>query len=398
MKDILFITHFTQVPGEHGNGRFHYIADQVGRFGHKVEVITSSFSHQKKQQRIEGQVKLKNSSYKLTMVHEIGYKKNVSFSRFYSHYVMGLNLKKYLLGREKPDVIYCSVPTLDVAKIAAEYAKKNEIKFIIDIQDLWPEAFKMLFNTPIISNILFYPMQRCADYIYRAADEIIAVSNTYLDRALQVNKKCKNGKSIYLGTELELFDRLSHGRVNKLKGEIWLAYIGTLGHSYEIELVIDSLSMLSEKGIKNIKFIIMGDGPLKQRFEDYAKEQNTWVEFMGRLQYEKMVGILASCDIAINPIKAGSAGSIINKVGDYAAAGVPVLNTQECEEYRNLIEEYEAGFNCINGNAIDVANKLMILVNDQKRREEMGRNNRRMAEDKFDRKKTYQDILKLFEI
>lgn len=58
-----------------------------------------------------------------------------------------------------------------------------------------------------------------------------------------------------------------------------------------------------------------------------------------------MVGLLCSCDIAVNPIKKGSAGSIINKVGDYAAAGIPVVNTQENLEYKNILEEYNAGIN-----------------------------------------------------
>ena len=57
------------------------------------------------------------------MLKEPGYTKNVSFKRFYSHYVMGRNLRKYLSNRKKPDVIYCAVPSLDVAKTAAKYAK-----------------------------------------------------------------------------------------------------------------------------------------------------------------------------------------------------------------------------------------------------------------------------------
>jgi len=31
MKDLLFITHFTQVPGEQGNGRFNYIAEKINK-------------------------------------------------------------------------------------------------------------------------------------------------------------------------------------------------------------------------------------------------------------------------------------------------------------------------------------------------------------------------------
>lgn len=58
--------------------------------------------------------------------------------------------------------------------------QKNKIPLIIDIQDLWPEAFKMAFNIPIISDILFAPMMRQANNIYSRADVIMAVSDTYV--------------------------------------------------------------------------------------------------------------------------------------------------------------------------------------------------------------------------
>ena len=54
-----------------------------------------------------------------------------------------------------------------------------------------------------------------------------------------------------------------------------IAYIGTLGHSYDIPLVINSIKYLNEKGINNLKFIIMGDGPLKEEFENYAEEKKS---------------------------------------------------------------------------------------------------------------------------
>lgn len=399
MKDILIIAHFTQIPGEPGNGRFHYIAEKINKKYANVELVTTSFSHKNKKQRLLTKEQIESLSYKLTMVFEPDYMKNVSIKRFYCHHVMGLNLKKYLKSRKKPDVIYCAVPSLSVAYIAAQYAKNNDIKFIIDIQDLWPEAFKMVFRLPLINDIIFYPMKKQADYIYQSADEIVAVSQTYLDKAIKLNKRCISGKSVYLGTDIKNFDTIAklNKHLNKSKNEIWLAYIGTLGHSYDLRLVIDALAIIKNKGITDIKFIIIGDGPLKEKFESYSIKKNVSAEFIGRLSYEKMAGILTVCDIAVNPIKKGSAGSIINKVGDYAAASLPVLNTQECKEYRDLLEHYEAGINCINTNPNDVANKLMTLCKDVELRERMGTNNRKLAEEKFDRVYTYRSIIDLIE-
>ena len=393
-KDVLLIAHFCSDFDGDGNNRFNFLADLFIKENFDVEFITSDFSHNKKRKRKKND---ENYDYKITFISEPGYSKNVSFKRFYSHYIMGRNLKKYLKFRKKPDIVYCAVPSLEVAYIAAIFANENNIKFVIDIQDLWPEAFKMVFHVPILSNIIFYPMQKKADYIYSKADKIIAVSQTYSARALIVNKKCEKAQSVFLGTELAHFDRLAEENKisDKPKDEIWLAYAGTLGHSYDLTTVIDALKIIKDIGIMNIKFIIMGDGPLKQKFEEYAKSKSINALFTGKLGYGEMVGTLTACDIAVNPISKGSMGSIINKHGDYAAASLRVINTQECIEYRDLVDEYQMGLNCENSNPQDLAEKLIIIYKNEHLRRGMAINSRRLANDKFDRKKTYQKIVEL---
>ena len=374
------------------NSRFIYIAKMLAKSSkNNVEIITSDFSHARKEKfnkigKIEG--------IKITTCHESGYSKNISLKRFISHKELAINIKKYLKTRKKPDVIYVAVPSLSVAKVCAKFCKKNNIKFIIDIQDLWPEAFKMVFNIPVISNLIFYPMKKQADYIYAKADEIIAVSETYCNRALKVNKKTKKGLSVFLGTDLEYFDKCKENNKIKFNDDIIrIAYIGTLGHSYNIKFVIDAIKILNDKGINNIKFIIMGDGPLKSEFEKYAKEKNVDCEFTGKLKYENMIGLLCSCDIAVNPIKAKSAGSIINKVGDYAAAGLPVINSQESKEYRYLIDENQIGINVENDDSNSMSSAIELMCSDYKKRKEYGNNNRKLAEKKFDRQNTYSKII-----
>ena len=198
----------------------------------------------------------------------------------------------------------------------------------------------MVFKIPLLSNAIFYPMKRQANYIYKCADDIIAVSDTYRDRATSVNKKYKNKLTVFLGTNLEYFDKCKEKNIKHYNDNIIrIAYIGTLGHSYNIKTIIDALELLKEK-YNNLNFLVMGSGPLKNQFEAYAKDKNINCEFTGRLEYPEMVGTLCSCDIAVNPITHGAAQSIINKVGDYAAAGLPVINTQENLEYRNLVEKY----------------------------------------------------------
>ncbi len=388
---ILMIANFVSFPWEKGNSRFIYLLSTIDHARHDVELITTSFRHSIKQKRHIKQNNAKNLEYKVTLLDEPGYSKNVCPERFYSHYMLSKNLKKHLNNKtDKPDIIYCAVPSLDFAYEAAKYARKNHIRFIIDVQDLWPEAFQMVFNPPFIGNFFYAPFRRKADYIYSSADEIIAVSETYAKRALSVNKKTHKINSIFLGTELKQFDAYSKNKNPKVKNQIKIAYIGTLGHSYDLKSIIDALEFLDNK---NIKFIVMGDGPLRKELEAYAKNKSINCEFKGKLDYSEMVGELCSCDIAVNPIMHGAAASIINKVGDYAAAGLPVINTQECSEYRELIKRYNAGLNCKNGDIKGIAEAIERLAKDAKLRWHLGNNNRRLAEEKFDRAKTYPAIL-----
>jgi len=395
-KDILLIAHFCSDFDSEQNNRFNYIANLLVNENNNVELVTSDFSHVKKQKR--NKTLSAYASYKVTYIDEPEYQKNVSIKRIFSHRKMAKNLKKYLASRKLPDVIYCAVPSLDVAKVAADYSRKNKIRFIIDIQDLWPEAFQMVFNPPIVGNILYYPMKKKADYVYKTADDIIAVSKTYLQRGLLNNRNVKNSHVVFLGTDLERFDFFAkkNDSSRKKNEELIIGYSGTLGHSYDITIVIEALEIVQRlKPELKLKFLVMGDGPLFNIFRNRAEKSGVEIIFTGRLPYDEMVGLLISCDIAVNPIMKHAAQSIINKHADYAAAGLPVINTQESNEYRFLIDNYEAGFNCKNNNAEDIAEKMIEISQDVELRMKMGRNSRRMAEELFDRKFTYQEIVHL---
>ena len=386
MKDIVIIANFVSGLQGTDNDRIPYLANMLS-MENSVELVASTFCHEDKVRRTS----VFKYPFKITLLDEPGYKKNVCLKRFLSHYIWGRNVLNYIKKRKKPDVIYCTVPSLTAPAKISEYCKQNGIRFIIDVQDLWPEAFQMVFNIPVLSKLLFYPFLRIANKIYRNADEVIAVSQTYVDRALSVNEKGARGCSVYLGTNLEIFDNnAQRNYVSRSDdSEIKLAYCGTLGSSYDLTSVLDALYIVKKNGIANIKFIVMGDGPRRKEFEDYALKLKLDVDFLGKIAYEKMCGILKSCDIAINPITHMAAQSIINKHADYAAAGIPVISTQESTEYRSLVDTYRMGFNCKNGDAQEIAQAIEYLSSADNLRVEFGQNARRCAEEKFNRETTY---------
>lgn len=377
-----YLTDITK-PGAEVS-RFLYLAKLLGQ-EQNVEIVTTDFIHQLKQnvppvESYEG--------VKLTMLHEPGYPRNICLTRFKSHMVLAKNVAAYLTRRKKPDVLYCAVPSLDVASAVAKYCRRNHVRLIVDIQDLWPEAFKMVLKVPVISDLIFYPMSKTADAIYSAADEIVSVSESYAARAKKVSKK-KTSTVVFLGTDKNRFD--SYVRpVRKDDSAVELVYVGSLEKSYDLENVIRAVAISGKA-----KLVVIGDGSKRQQLEQLAREQGISCEFTGRLAYPDMVARMCACDIAVNPIRRGSAGSVINKVGDYAMAGLPVINTQECQEYRSLLEAYEAGLNCRCEDPEDIARKLDALVADGELRCRMAKNSRKLGEEKFDRRKTYQEICRL---
>lgn len=372
---------------EGNNSRFVYLAKMLRDNQCDVEIVTSNFRHGSKKHfmsvgSLEG--------IKVTAIDEPGYPKNVCLKRFSSHKKLAKNIRTYLNSRKKTDVVYVAVPSLSVAEACADYCKKNDVKFVVDIQDLWPEAFKMVVNIPVISDLAFYPMKRQADKIYAAADEIVAVSETYANRGMKINTKCKSPTVVYLGTEKATFDKCAK-KYERDNEEIIISYIGSLATSYDLETVIDAISRLEHP----VKLLVMGDGASRERFENYAKEKKINAEFTGTLDYPEMVKRLVNADIAVNPIHKGSAGSIINKVNDYAMAGLPVVNTQECQEYRDLLDKYQAGINCECENVESVEDALKKLIENEKLRNEMGKNSRKFGEEKIDRALTYNRVTKV---
>lgn len=395
MKKVVLISNYFHFIQEKASNRYRELADLISQEdGLELEVVTSRFYQRTKIFRSNIDELCFGLKYKVTFIDEPGYSKNISFKRLYTSKIFAKNVLKYLKSNEKPDVIYQVIPTIDVAYVVSKYANRNGIPFILDIQDLWPEAFRMAFNVPVISDLAFFPYKLKVDGIYSRADDICAVSSSYVDRAKLVNKKNIQGHPVYIGINLNDFDKYSEKAMKGDSDNLKIAYCGSMDKSYDIRTVIDALSLMNNPP----QLVAMGDGVKRQEFEKYAKEKKIKAEFTGYLPYPLMCKKLCECDMTVNPIIGTSVASIINKHGDYAASGLPVLNTQESSEYKALVASYNMGFNCTNGDAKDLATKISILCENKDLRLKMGKNARKCAEEKFDRSVTYKELVNVIKM
>ena len=396
-KDVLMIVHTMGTMLPFDNDRFSYIARMLQEEGNDVEMVTSDFEHHKKAYRDEKIADL--HPFKITFLHEKSYKKNISVKRIIGHLSFAEELKKYLSFRKQPDVIYCAVPPINSAYVAAEYAKKKKVRFVIDLQDLWPESFTIALGNNLISKAVLYPLRKRVDEVYSQADGAIAVSDTYINRIKQASNKTSKFLSIYLGTDGNAIKNILSNIDKKIElpesteNYFRIAYIGNFGRSYDFQHLIEAISLLQAKGINNIELYLIGDGTERTLIESLVEQYHIKAKITGYLPYEEMFTKLLQCQIAVNPIKKGTASSIVNKVGDYAAAGIPVINTQDNAEYRQLLEKYNAGLNTIPENSDDIARKILMLYQSEKLRHKMGENEKKLFEDKFDRSKTYNKIV-----
>lgn len=401
MKKIAVISMGVKLDNEKGYSRFRYIGDFLSDAGYQVDLITTTFQHWEKAQRNLDEIKKENYKFNLKFIYEPGYKKNIDLRRIRSHRIAAKNLRQLLEKEGDYDLIYCEIPPNDVALAAAEYAKSKDIPFVPDVNDLWPEAMRMVLDIPVISDILFYPLLRDAEKVYSLVSGIIGTSDEYRDRPLKKQKLNVPKKTVYVGNEIAEFDAgvVEYGpQISKDEEEFWVSYAGTIGTSYDIKTMVLAGKELLNRGKNQIKIKILGGGPLKEELETLAKEQEcTNVEFVGYAPYPKMAAYLAKSDILVNSFVKKAPQSIVTKIGDYLAAGKPMINTCMSPEFRNKVEHDGFGINIMPEDVKILADAIEKLYEDETGRIEMGKRARTIAEEQFDRPQSYKKIIELIE-
>ena len=163
-----------------GYTRFRFLSELLVREGFEVDLITSSFQHWEKAQRDCSKACYRGLPYRVVFVEEPGYAKNLDLQRIRSHRVAARNLRAHF-ERESDsyDLIYAEIPPNDVARVCAEAAAAHGVPFVADINDLWPEAMRMVVDIPVLSDVVFYPFARDARRVYQLLSAAVGTSDEY---------------------------------------------------------------------------------------------------------------------------------------------------------------------------------------------------------------------------
>ncbi|WP_180169497.1 glycosyltransferase WbuB [Acinetobacter sp. YH12021] len=304
-KHILIIAPYITFPNEPGANRFIAVAKKLSQ-KYSVTLVTSKFCHILKSIRAQNPYM---QEFKVILIDEPGYQKNVSFKRLLSHHIFCKKFEQFLASYNEPiDLVYSAYPLIKTNYILGKYKKKYEYKLVIDVQDIWPEAISgpiPLFSNTIAQKILA-PITKYANETYSLADGLVAVSKTYLKRSDVKNLDDNLKKVVYIGADSLHFENYEK---EKKAQKIIATYIGTMAGSYDLQTVVKAAALCHE--YIDIQFI--GTGPHEKNLVDLNRECGGYVRFLGIKSYKEAMKLLVSSDIAINPIKESAQQSITNK-------------------------------------------------------------------------------------
>ena len=399
-----------------GYTRFRFLSELLVKQGFEVELFTSSFQHWEKAQRDTTRACYQNQPYRITFIPEPGYQKNLDLARIKSHRIAAKNLRDMLQKRfdEDPrafDLLYAEIPPNDVARVCAEEARRYGIPFVADINDLWPEAMRMVVNIPVLSDIAFYPFTRDARKVYQLLSAAVGTSDEYAARPAADRTEPYPHITVYVGNDLASFDAgaaQNADAVEKPADEVWVAYAGTLGASYDLTTLIKAgaelharreaqINQRSSRITPPIRIKILGDGPDRTKLEELAAQLSAPVDFLGYQNYPSMAAWLSKSDIVVNSLVKSAAQSIVTKIGDYLASRSALVNTGSSPEFRAKVESDGFGVNVEAEQVAPLADALEELARNSSLRKIMAARGRRIAEEEFDQPCSYLEIVRLIQ-
>lgn len=315
-----------------------YLAYKFFRNNYDTKVIYSEFSHTFKKY-------IKYEDENFIPVKTLGYKRNISFSRILSHIIFALKIKG-IIKKEKPDLIYVTIPPNAAAYSVIKIAGKNKkIKVIIDIVDIWPETLPIPIACKRYFNFFvgwFWKYLR--NYALKRADYIVCQSN-YFKQKLAL--KGNNIQVIHLAKIIKYREKAT---VDVVSGKvIKIAYLGSMNTITDFDTL---LKIGRAFDLNNIELNLIGDGERKDWLLSRLKENNIKYTYFGKIfKEEKKKEILSKCDFGFNGYKSNTEVALSYKSIDYLSYGLPLINSAKNDTW-DYVEKYNIGFN-YNENTVD---------------------------------------------
>ena len=166
-------------------------------------------------------------------------------------------------------------------------------------------------------------------------------------------------------------------------------FVGTHGIANGLDSVLDAARELNIRKRSDIKFLLIGEGKLKQSLVDRAASEGlTNIIFHDPVEKSKLAGLMSSADVGLQilaNVPVFYYGTSPNKFFDYISAGLPVLNNYP-GWLSDLIEENDCGFSVPPENAAAFADALELAASNRWSLREKAQRARALAIQDFDRR------------
>jgi colanic acid biosynthesis glycosyl transferase WcaI len=288
--------------------------------------------------------------------------------------------------RERADVIIAETDPPLLGVLGAMVKRMKNCRFVYYCQDLFPDIATA--NGGLKSRPLLALLRWCNDVAYHHADAIVVLGSDMLARLRSRGVSGDRTTIIPNWIDCQKVQPLpALGRLRRNRDDFVVMYAGNMGWSQNLETVLQTARLMQAD--RRVKFVLVGDGAKKTALEREATAKCLDnVEFIDRQPPGDMNGILATGDLHLIPLVAGSAGCLVpSKVYGILAAGRPYVAMMEADgEVARLASEFEVGFVTPPENAGALAETIAGAMKDPERLRQMGRRARALAEEAYDRR------------
>ncbi|MEQ8970043.1 MAG: glycosyltransferase family 4 protein [Coleofasciculus sp. C1-SOL-03] len=282
------------------------------------------------------------------------------------------------------DIVHiCNPPDL-LFLVAAWFKLFRGVRVIFDHHDINLEMYEAKYGR---RDIFYYGLRWAERLTFATADIAIATNESYREVALtRGHKKPEDVFVVRSGPDLSRFQPLPPNPAYRQGRKYLVAYVGVMGEPEGIDYLLKSVRyILQEKNRQDIQFMLIGSGPMFEKLQALSEELGVseFVEFTGRIPDQELLERLSSCDICVNPDKKMPYNdrSTMNKIMEYMAMGKPIVQFDLLEGRRSA----EGASVYAKGNdQVDFAEKILELLENPERRQQMGAEGQRRMEESLE--------------
>ncbi len=379
------------------------LAEGLRDRGHKITVVTSY-----PQYNLTGELKNKRHE-EFSVENEINiiriktlphHKVNFiirGISQLTMPYLFLSKITKYL--KDKIDIVVVYSPPLTLSEVGSVIKKKHGARFILNVQDIFPQNaidLGALHNTLLIK--FFERMETIA---YANAD-IIAVHSEGNREFLLKMKNVPQEKTVILHNWIDLsaYQGERTGIFRKqfgLEDKFIFLFAGVIGPSQGLDLIIKVAERI--KNIKDICFLIVGDGVEKGRLEKMVKDLKLknviFKPFVSKDEYPLLV---KDADVGVACLTSMNTTPVVpSKILGYMAASVPVVAFLNKEsDGHKIVKESRCGYSEISDDPLKAAQLIIKVYNEKDRLKQYGENGYKYVTNYFSREIFLDNLEKLF--